>query len=314
MLSEFDPNTTRQSHHIPDDPWSTATLSRDSSPNAWLISSIDILLLLTTLLVLLLAWQRGSPSHHAEETKAARAIAPVQSPLRHIPATIRDRRVTPPQIPQLDPHTQPAKRWPQGGSSEPEAPSTPPTSVIPNLFAATPSVAAQKEAITSHAPPPTQDNVAPPPQQAAESTLQMVAWELPDNLKGQVEITREAHNIRLEVKDSLLFESASAELKAAVATILANLIEILKRYPGRVAVEGHTDNQPISTTRYPSNWELSAARVSTVARYLIMHGVASDRVQAVRYADTRPCSTNETAIGRARNRRVTLVMYPQQHG
>jgi chemotaxis protein MotB len=136
-----------------------------------------------------------------------------------------------------------------------------------------------------------------------------VAWDPPDDLKGQVEMTRKAHDIRLEVKDSLLFESGSAELKTAAATILENLIEILKRHPGRVAVEGHTDNQPIATMRYPSNWELSAARASTVARYLIMHGVASDRVHAVGYADTRPRSANETAEGRARNRRVTLVMY-----
>jgi chemotaxis protein MotB len=147
------------------------------------------------------------------------------------------------------------------------------------------------------------------PEQPTEAASSPVRWELPDDLKEQVDMTREAQYIRLEVKDTLLFESASAELKAHAAAVLQHLVGMLQRHTGRISVEGHTDDLPIATARYPSNWELSAARASTVARYLILHGIAADRVQAVGYADTRPRSANDGSAGRARNRRVSLVIY-----
>jgi chemotaxis protein MotB len=154
------------------------------------------------------------------------------------------------------------------------------------------------------------EKVASDSQQQTESVSRTEAWNPPDDLKDQVEITHEAKNIRLEIKDTLLFESGSADLKAQAATLLESLVELLQRHPGWLSVEGHTDDQPIATALYPSNWELSAARASTVARYLVMHGIAAHRVQAVGHADTRPRSNNDSPEGRARNRRVTLVMYP----
>jgi chemotaxis protein MotB len=147
------------------------------------------------------------------------------------------------------------------------------------------------------------------PEPQIEAVSSPVPWTLPDDLQEQVDVTREAQYIRLEVKDTLLFASASADLKAQAETLLQNLVGMLQRHTGRISVEGHTDDIPIATARYPSNWELSAARASTVARYLILHGIAADRVQAVGYADTQPRSANNSSAGRARNRRVSLVIY-----
>jgi chemotaxis protein MotB len=82
----------------------------------------------------------------------------------------------------------------------------------------------------------------------------------------------------------------------------------LQTLPYQLSVEGHTDNVPIQTARYPSNWELSSARAARVTRKLIEQGVAADRIRAIGYGDTRPRSENDSAEGRAKNRRVTFVL------
>jgi chemotaxis protein MotB len=77
-------------------------------------------------------------------------------------------------------------------------------------------------------------------------------------------------------------------------------------------VEGHTDPVPISTLQFPSNWELSAQRATTVLRYLVRAGVPAERLRAVGYADTRPVADNSTPEGRAKNRRVALVVHLEE--
>ena len=73
-------------------------------------------------------------------------------------------------------------------------------------------------------------------------------------------------------------------------------------------MEGNTDNVPIASSQFPSNWELSTARATTIVRYLIAHGVAAPRLGAAGYADLHPVATNRTAAGRALNRRVDIVL------
>ena len=75
-----------------------------------------------------------------------------------------------------------------------------------------------------------------------------------------------------------------------------------------ITVEGNTDNQPIQSSQFPSNWELSTDRATTVVRYLIAHGVQDQRLSAAGYADLHPLASNATATGRARNRRVDIVL------
>jgi chemotaxis protein MotB len=109
--------------------------------------------------------------------------------------------------------------------------------------------------------------------------------------------------------DRLLFPSGSATLIRAAQPLLgeiASLVNIDRTHP--VAVEGNTDNVPIHGGAFPSNWELSTARASMVVRFLIGQGVFARRLSASGYADLRPIAGNETAAGRARNRRVEIVL------
>jgi chemotaxis protein MotB len=109
--------------------------------------------------------------------------------------------------------------------------------------------------------------------------------------------------------DQLLFASGQATLQPAGYPLLnevAQLLNVDKSHP--ITVEGHTDNVPISSSQYPSNWELSTDRATTVVRYLIARGVNRQRLGAVGYADLHPIASNATAAGRARNRRVEIVL------
>jgi chemotaxis protein MotB len=125
--------------------------------------------------------------------------------------------------------------------------------------------------------------------------------------------------IRL-LTDRLLFASGNASLSAAADPLLAkisSLLQIDRVHP--IAVEGNTDNVPIHTGEFESNWELSAARASTVVNFLIGQGVSASRLSAIGYAEEHPIASNATAAGRARNRRVEIVLQrlysdPEQTG
>lgn len=123
-------------------------------------------------------------------------------------------------------------------------------------------------------------------------------------------ITAEAEGdaVRLNVPNSILFESGTAELEGRGPAVIAALAPILIGGNFTVAVEGHTDDQPISTARYPSNWELSASRAAAVVRVLIGAGMQAGRLQAIGLADSRPLAGNATEDGRRENRRVTLLL------
>lgn len=110
------------------------------------------------------------------------------------------------------------------------------------------------------------------------------------------------------VSDKVLFEPGQADLRPEGREVVDNLAAAIGRLPNRLAVEGHTDNVPVSG-RYPSNWELSTARATTVLRELIdRHHIDGARLSAAGYADERPVASNETADGRGANRRVELVV------
>jgi chemotaxis protein MotB len=109
--------------------------------------------------------------------------------------------------------------------------------------------------------------------------------------------------------DDLLFASGQAMLEPQATGLLSEIAQLLnvdETHP--ISVEGNTDDVPIHSSLYPSNWELSTARASTVVRFLIAHGVADDRLTASGNAEQRPVDSNATAAGRARNRRVEIVM------
>jgi chemotaxis protein MotB len=153
----------------------------------------------------------------------------------------------------------------------------------------------------------------PPQAAAAAAALSRVADEVEramDQLvqKDLVTIRRSDFWIEVEMKTDILFPSGSATLANNAAGIIEKLGHVLAPFPNPIRVEGHTDNLPIKTVIFNSNWELSAARAGSVVRVLANHGVSPDRLAVIGYGEQRPLKTNATADGRNANRRVVVVI------
>ncbi len=142
-----------------------------------------------------------------------------------------------------------------------------------------------------------------------EETIEEVSTFLQEaGLEEDVRMRIEERGVVLELPERILFDTGRAELRDDFLPVLDLMADLLYRIDNQVIVEGHTDNVPIQTARYPSNWELSVDRAVSVVRYLSEeHELVPERFQASGYGEYHPVATNETAEGRARNRRVTIV-------
>ncbi|WP_448587644.1 OmpA/MotB family protein [Thermocrinis sp.] len=127
-------------------------------------------------------------------------------------------------------------------------------------------------------------------------------------LEGELKVSYEVIGIRLILQERILFPPGSADLKPEIYPVLDKIYEIINEIPNPVEIEGHTDSIPISTEKFPSNWELSSARASSIVRYFIAKGIAPEKLKASGYADTKPIASNATPEGRAQNRRVEIVI------
>ena len=127
--------------------------------------------------------------------------------------------------------------------------------------------------------------------------------------EGQIDVESTARTILIRIREKGSFASGSALLNSSFVGVIDKIANALTQIEGRIAVEGHTDNVPINTFAYPSNWDLSAARsVAVVRRMLDIAPLEPTRVTASGFADTRPQAINSTFQGRARNRRVEIVV------
>lgn len=129
------------------------------------------------------------------------------------------------------------------------------------------------------------------------------------NLDNAVAVFQDGEKITIRVDGQSLFESGEAQLSWEAEFIFERLIEIFKKHPDySINIKGHTDNIPINTIRYPSNWELSAIRATTALRYFLEAGIAPERMTATGYADSIPLVVNSTPANRAINRRAEFVL------
>ena len=127
--------------------------------------------------------------------------------------------------------------------------------------------------------------------------------------EGQIDVESTARTILIRIREKGSFASGSALLNSSFVGVIDKIANALTQIEGRISVEGHTDNVPINTFAYPSNWDLSAARsVAVVRRMLDIAPLEPKRVTASGFADTRPQAINSTFEGRARNRRVEIVV------
>jgi chemotaxis protein MotB len=131
---------------------------------------------------------------------------------------------------------------------------------------------------------------------------------LPLVKSGQVRVTQNARGVSVEINASVLFEQGQAVLDGEASEVLGAVAGLLKTDAHRIEVEGHSDDLPIASPVYPSNWELSGARAASVVRLFIANGVAEARLSAIGFAATRPVASNADPAGQARNRRVAVTV------
>ncbi len=149
--------------------------------------------------------------------------------------------------------------------------------------------------------------------QARTEALRTMADQLAiefDELIDRGVVTLEVNDrwLSLNLPDSLLFGSGDAEPHYDAFDVMDKVARVLRNRDNAVKVEGFTDNQPIRTSRFPSNWELSTARAAAVVRMLSMEGIEPERLAAIGYGEHQPLARNDTEEGRRRNRRVVLLI------
>ncbi len=153
-------------------------------------------------------------------------------------------------------------------------------------------------------PKPTPDNT-----EFSEIVDEVTRYVQKEGLSSSVNMQLTDRGLVIGLSDTILFESGRAELLPPARKILDKLAVILLKMPNHVRVEGHTDNRPIRTERYPSNWQLSTDRATNVIMYWgEKYNFPPARLSAAGYGEHRPVDTNDTDQGRARNRRVDIVV------
>jgi chemotaxis protein MotB len=148
---------------------------------------------------------------------------------------------------------------------------------------------------------------------AAFHELERVATQVESAMQDLVDqnvvaVRRHSTWVEVEIRTDLLFSSGAATLSPAAVAVLDKLAATLKPFPNPIRVEGHTDNRPISTAQFPSNWELSAARAGSVVHLFTSAGMEPSRLAVIGLGEFRPSQSNDTPEGRNANRRVLLVI------
>jgi len=149
--------------------------------------------------------------------------------------------------------------------------------------------------------------------QRSEERLERIAVRIEEALKplidqNLVKMDRRSLWIEVEIKADILFSSGDARPRSEAEGTIVQLADILREAPNTLRVEGYTDDRPISTAFFPSNWELSAARAASVVHVFASRGVDEQRMSIVGYGEQHPRASNETEEGRNANRRVVLVI------
>ncbi len=165
------------------------------------------------------------------------------------------------------------------------------------------------------------DGSALPPEAGGLSDNAKKFSELYEQIKGHIdekgleaslEVKSDGTLITLTMKDSALFDSGKATIKSESVKIISDIMEIIQKYDGSIRmmrIEGHTDNRPISNAAFSSNWDLSVSRAVNVLEFLLNDSrISPDKLSATGYGEYHPVDTNDTAEGRAKNRRVDFII------
>jgi chemotaxis protein MotB len=142
-----------------------------------------------------------------------------------------------------------------------------------------------------------------------------VQQQLADELASErLNVRVEPRGVIISVPEAGTFTTGNDELSDQARTLMASIAETVREIPNEIRVEGHSDNVPIRTTRFQSNWDLSAARASRVVEFLIEQNISPERLSATGYAEFQPRVANDSDAARALNRRIDLVLTTEQPG
>lgn len=246
------------------------TSSSENTDNSWMLSYLDVLTLLIAFFVLLLAMSEPKTDDDdiPDEISQTGSAGSAAGPTTQTP---------------LDE---------TGG-------------ILPDGIGVLPEYNSLLEGRTGATTPDAEDEGSNADQDARLESLENSLDAL--SLQG-VDAQPGREGLTLRIADNLLFASGQAELMYEGMMLISQLTGFLNAFEGEISIEGHTDNIPINTAQFPSNWELSSARAISVLRYLEFDGIPATRMRAVGYADTRPLQANDTPQSRAGNRRVELVL------
>ncbi len=153
--------------------------------------------------------------------------------------------------------------------------------------------------------------------EAASQTYQELLKEMKGEIsQGQVTITELKGKLTMDVVDKILFASGESAVKKEGLAVLKRVVEILKNVKDKnIRIEGHTDNVKITSRLakvYPTNWELAAARAINVSKYLQQQGIDPKILSATAFGEYQPLADNSTAEGRAKNRRIAIILLPKE--
>lgn len=153
------------------------------------------------------------------------------------------------------------------------------------------------------------------PKRVLQMYDKVVDYISTNELDAKVTVTANKRGVFVDIKEAILFEPGKAELKESGIQVLKQLEGLINNFDNELVIEGHTDNVPMNSAQYPSNWELSTARAVTVLRYLSeKENVDPKRLSAVGYGEYRPITPNDNAVNRSANRRVNILIIINEEG
>lgn len=273
----------------------------------WLLTYLDVFVLIVMLVITLITLRDINTEQQAPKPKKVPAAIcpPVVAPTAVTcpPPVVAENK----PVQQIAPTEHEAEIKPENTNikTEQNESSTPPFPAPAN----TPEIKSTTETVTNSIPKP-----ADVEQILSNSTdeikLQQQLSKAIDafGLNKDVNIKVTQGYAQLEIQDKVLFKSSEADLTASGGALLKRLTPLLTQSVGLILIEGHTDNIPIKTAQFPSNWELGSSRATSVLHFLVLQQLDSSRLRAITYADTMPIADNSTPEGREKNRRVNILI------
>jgi len=312
----------------------------------WLLSYLDVFVLIIMLMITLEALTDHAEQPSPEPTTEKKTSAIEESAVNKIEGSVATKKQAEttilPAIPTNETAGKPQKIIAATPSEQPEGrkKAEAPVETAATTTVATPSTVISQAQSSSQSQPDDKASTAEKKTVVSTGTASALQTEStatepptkqetdPDQLRQQqlgkklaqlqlqdlISIEVKQGYAQLQIQDNILFATAKATLTDSGKALLRRLIPLLQQSEGLIFIEGHTDNRPIATPQFPSNWELASARATSVLHFLVSQNLQANRLRAVSYADTMAIADNNTEAGRRKNRRVNILLKVPETG